>query len=234
MEDMKRVELSTREDTGPREEKEEKSTAIELEEVKAEDNKDIFEHKMTPEELAKYLDVDFSKGLTEEEAAMRLERDGPNMLTPPPRTPLWVKFLEHLFGGFALLLWAGSVLCFIVYGINGDVENLTLGIVLAVVVVITGIFSFYQDFKSDAIMAGFLSLASAECDVFRDGAYKRVNANHLVKGDVVKIEKGFKVAADMIVLESNGIKVDNSSLTGESEPQKRSPHFTDELARQSR
>lgn len=232
---MKSVELSTQDDSaGPERVEEGKGTAIELNDVAAEENYDITEHQLPLDELAKLLDVDFSKGLTEDEAERRLERDGPNMLTPPPRTPWWVKFAEHLFGGFALLLWAGSILCFIVYGINGDVENLTLGIVLAVVVVITGIFSFYQEFKSDAIMAGFMSLASAECDVMRDGNFRRVNANHLVCGDIVKIEKGFKVAADMIVLESNGIKVDNSSLTGESEPQKRSPKCTDELARQSR
>ena len=48
-------------------------------------------------------------------------------------------------------------------------------------------------------------------------------------GDIVKIEKGFKIAADMVVLDSNGIKVDNSSLTGESEPQKRGPVMTDDL-----
>jgi P-type E1-E2 ATPase len=53
-------------------------------------------------------------------------------------------------------------------------------------------------------------------------------------GDIVKIEKGFKIAADMIILESNGIKVDNSSLTGESEPQKRTPQMTDELPSRTR
>ena len=234
MKKISTVELSAQEDHAGEEDADVKGTAIELDEVALDRSKDITEHMLSHEELAELLGVDFAVGLTEEEAQQRLARDGPNCLTPPERTPLWLKFAEHLFGGFALLLWAGSILCFIVYGINAEVENLTLGIVLASVVVITGIFSFYQEFKSDAIMAGFLNLAAAECDVLRGGKYIRINANHLVKGDIVKIEKGFKVAADLIVLESNGIKVDNSSLTGESEPQKRSPKVTDELARQSR
>ena len=57
------------------------------------------------------------QGLSKEKAAEILERDGPNALSPPPTTPEWVKFCKQLFGGFALLLWFGSVLCFIAYGI---------------------------------------------------------------------------------------------------------------------
>lgn len=190
---------------------------------------DITEHLMTHEEIRELYKTNFETGLSSEEAARRLEEDGPNRLTPPPVTPLWLKFLLHLFGGFAMLLWIGSILCFIVYAINGDGENLTLGIVLAAVVVVTGIFSFYQEFKSDTVMAGFLKLSETEAEVLRDGKYIQINAAEIVKGDVIKIEKGFKVSADMIVLESNGIKVDNSSLTGESEPQKRTNVKTDDL-----
>jgi hypothetical protein len=46
------------------------------------------------------------------------ERDGPNALTPPPKTPEWIKFMTCLFGGFALLLWLGAVLCFVAYSIQ--------------------------------------------------------------------------------------------------------------------
>ena len=58
------------------------------------------------------------QGLTEKEAKVRLERDGPNALTPPPTTPEWVKFGKQLFGGFAMLLWIGAILCFIAYSIQ--------------------------------------------------------------------------------------------------------------------
>lgn len=133
---------------------------------------DITEHKLPVAELASLLQVDFQTGLTEAEAERRLLENGPNSLTPPKRTPLWLKFLHHLVGGFALLLWVGSGLCFFVYGINGGVENLTLGVVLAAVVVITAVFSFYQEFKSDSIMSGFMKLAAADCEVFREGRFR--------------------------------------------------------------
>lgn len=59
----------------------------------------------------------FPQGLSSEKAKEFLERDGPNVLTPPPTTPEWVKFMKQLFGGFALLLWFGAILCFLAFGI---------------------------------------------------------------------------------------------------------------------
>ena len=90
------------------------------------------------------------QGLTSTKAAAYLARDGLNALTPPKTTPEWLKFIQKLFGGFSMLLWIGAVLCFFAYGIRTINEEdpaqdeLYLGIVLTVVVVITGIFSYYQ------------------------------------------------------------------------------------------
>jgi hypothetical protein len=84
------------------------------------------------------------QGLSHAKAKENLERDGPNALTPPKTTPEWVKFCKNLFGGFALLLWIGAILCFIAYGIQASTveepadDNLYLGIVLAAVVIVTG------------------------------------------------------------------------------------------------
>lgn len=63
------------------------------------------------------------QGLTTARAAEILARDGPNTLTPPPTTPEWVKFCRQLFGGFSLLLWIGSLLCFLAYGITSVMEG---------------------------------------------------------------------------------------------------------------
>jgi sodium/potassium-transporting ATPase subunit alpha len=84
---------------------------------------------------------------------------------------MWYRLFLHLAGGFSLLLWAGSVLCFIVYAIDASVENLTLGTVLAAVVTLTGIFSFYQELKSEKVLAGFMKLTPTTCEVLRDGKY---------------------------------------------------------------
>lgn len=67
--------------------------------------------------------IHLTQGLTQAEARRRLERDGPNALTPPKQTPEWVKFCKNLFGGFSLLLWIGAILCFIAYSIEAASEE---------------------------------------------------------------------------------------------------------------
>ncbi|ESO09176.1 hypothetical protein HELRODRAFT_92935, partial [Helobdella robusta] len=109
------------------------------------------------------------QGLTTQRAREILERDGPNQLTPPKTTPEWVKFCKQLFGGFSILLWVGAILCFVAYSIVASTaedpskDNLYLGIVLTVVVVVTGLFSYYQEAKSSRIMESFKNLIPQVC-----------------------------------------------------------------------
>uniref|UniRef100_A0A8C5KES7 ATPase, Na+/K+ transporting, alpha 3 polypeptide n=1 Tax=Jaculus jaculus TaxID=51337 RepID=A0A8C5KES7_JACJA len=171
-------------------------------------------------------------GLTHSKAQEILARDGPNALTPPPTTPEWVKFCRQLFGGFSILLWIGAILCFLAYGIQAGTEddpsgdNLYLGIVLAAVVIITGCFSYYQEAKSSKIMESFKNMVPQQALVIREGEKMQVNAEEVVVGDLVEIKGGDRVPADLRIISAHGCKVDNSSLTGESEPQTRSPDCT--------
>jgi len=160
---------------------------------------------------------------------------GKNELTPPPTTPEWVKFCQCLFSGFACLLWFGAILCFLAYGIQATAyeeppdDNLYLGVVLTGVVTVTGIFSYYQESKSAKIMEGFKNLVPQYALVRRNNGEKvTVQARELTLGDIVDLKFGDRCPADLRVLEARGFKVDNSSLTGESEPQARSPEFTHE------
>eukprot|EP00730_Choanoeca_flexa_P001989 TRINITY_DN10871_c0_g1_i1.p1 TRINITY_DN10871_c0_g1~~TRINITY_DN10871_c0_g1_i1.p1 ORF type:complete len:1130 (+),score=306.97 TRINITY_DN10871_c0_g1_i1:51-3440(+) len=199
--------------------------AAQAEDLKKEIEMD--EHQISLEELCERLHTDPVKGLTTARANEAMERDGPNELTPPPTTPEWVKFLAQMFGGFATLLWVGSVLCFIAYGIQssqGDPppDNLFLGIVLALVVVVTGVFSYMQESKSSSVMSKFAKMVPQKCRVYRNGELVAdFPARDLVVGDVIEVKYGDKVPADIRILQASGLQVDNSSLTGESEPQKR-------------
>merc|ERR1711992_420434 len=107
-------------------------------------------------------------------------------------------------------------------------DNLYLGIVLTAVVTVTGVFSYYQESKSAAIMESFKNLVPQYALVRRDGEKVTMTAAELTLGDIVEIKFGDRVPADIRVLEARMFKVDNSSLTGESEPQARSPEFTHE------
>jgi len=133
-----------------------------------------------------------------------------------------------------MLLWFGAILCFLAYGIQASAyeeppdDNLYLGIVLSAVVTVTGIFSYYQEAKSAKIMESFKNLVPQYAVVRRNGEKITVKAAELTLGDIVDIKFGDRVPADLRVIEARGFKVDNSSLTGESEPQTRSPEFTNE------
>ncbi|XP_063318953.1 sodium/potassium-transporting ATPase subunit alpha-2 [Pelmatolapia mariae] len=192
------------------------------------------DHKIDLDDLGKRYAVDVRLGLTNARAVENLARDGPNTLTPPPTTPEWVKFCRQLFGGFSILLWIGAILCFLAYSIQVATEeeppndNLYLGVVLAAVVIVTGCFSYFQEAKSSRIMDSFKKMVPQQAMVIREGEKMQINADLVVLGDLVEIKGGDRVPADLRVISSSGCKVDNSSLTGESEPQTRSPEFTHE------
>merc|ERR1712168_59626 len=201
-----------------------------LNELKQELEIDV--HKVSVEELLKRFSTQVERGLTEAQAAKNLAEYGRNELTPSPTTPEWVKFCQNLFSGFACLLWLGAILCFLAYGIQASAyeeppdDNLYLGIVLTAVVTVTGVFSYYQESKSAKIMESFKNLVPQNAIVRRGGEKKEVEAKELTLGDIVEVKFGDRLPADVRVLESRGFKVDNSSLTGESEPQQRTPEFT--------
>ena len=178
--------------------------------------------------LGERLKTDAKKGLSSKEHALRLEADGPNRISPPKTIPEWLKLLKTMTGFFSLLLLGGGILCFIGYALKKEVENLYLGIVLVAVVILTGVFTYYQEKKSDDLMDSFKSMMPNRCTVVRDGKPVEVNAEDLVAGDIVNLKAGDKVPADLRILEcSDDMQVDNASLTGESEPCKRSPNCTD-------
>jgi len=195
---------------------------------------ELDDHIIPVDELYKRHQTDPLKGITSNEAQVRLARDGYNELTPPPTTPEWIKFCKQLFGGFSTLLWIGALLCFIAYALesqsnpNAMKDNLYLGIVLSTVVIITGVFSYFQERKASNIMDSFKNLVPDQAKVIRDGKAQEINAKELVCGDIVMVKGGDRIPADLRIIESHGCKVDNSSLTGESEPQSRGTELTHE------
>lgn len=209
-----------------------KKAKPDMEDLKQEVSMD--EHKIPIEELYIRLGTNPETGLTTQQAKEIYERDGPNALTPPKKIPEWVKFCKNLFGGFALLLWIGAVLCFIAYSIQAGTfdeapdDNLYLGIVLAVVVIVTGCFSYYQEARSSKIMESFKNMVPQYATILRENQKYTLPAEEVVAGDIVEVKGGDRIPADIRVISGQGFKVDNSSLTGESEPQTRSPELTNE------
>jgi len=191
-------------------------------------------HRIEWSEVCSRLETNTETGLTQEKYEEVFAREGPNRLTPPKTTPEWIKFCKQLFGGFSTLLWIGAILCFFAYGVQASKyidppeDNVYLGAVLTFVVVVTGIFAYYQEAKSAAIMDSFKKMVPRTATVVRGGETSVVNAELLTLGDLVVIVGGDKLPADVRIVSCASFKVDNSSLTGESEPQSRGPECTEE------
>lgn len=200
------------------------------------ENAQYDEHQLSVEELEKKYGTNVKEGLSDDKAKELLEKNGPNKLSPPPATPWYVKLFMEVFGGkFNILLWFGGILCFIAFAIDGSVDNLYLGIVLSAVVTITGLFSYYQNSKSDNLMESFANMLPPEITVIRDNKKFSLEAQLLVVGDIVELVGGDLIPADIRILQcSDNMTVDNSSLTGENEPLKRSPNKTDDKPMETR
>jgi sodium/potassium-transporting ATPase subunit alpha len=185
------------------------------------------QHKIAWDILFKRCDVGndiFQVGLTSDQADKKNKEEGDNVLTTKVKNPWWAMLLHEYTQPFALMLWAGSALCFIAYGLDpSDPSNLYLGIVLAIVIGITGLVTFLQNAKSDSVMEGFKNFIPLKCKVLRDGKVDEIQASKLVTGDIIVVKNGEKIPADIRIIECKEMRVDNSSLTGESEPLLRKP-----------
>lgn len=171
---------------------------------------------MTQEEVAAELKTDPERGLSHEEALRRLHLYGHNQLRRHARTPWTVRVLRNFFSFFAMLLWTAGLLCFV-----PGVDMPQLGIAILIVVGVNGLFSYFQESKSDKAVEALQRLLSHRCRVMRDGSVREIDSEELVPGDVILVEEGDTVPADARLVEAFEVEVDNSSLTGESTSAKR-------------
>ncbi|HEY7223639.1 MAG TPA: cation-transporting P-type ATPase [Micromonosporaceae bacterium] len=150
-----------------------------------------------------------SGGLSSGEAARRLAEHGPNEMPAARKPPVVLGVLRNITHFFALLLWAAAALA----AIAGMAQ---LGIAIIVVILVNGAFAFIQEYRADRAVDRLRALLPAAATVRRDGQRRRVPVAELVPGDVLLLEAGDQVSADISTLQSVGLAVDESILTGES------------------
>ncbi|KAI7868896.1 hypothetical protein BDF14DRAFT_1789061 [Spinellus fusiger] len=199
------------------------------------ENVDITEHLLSIEECATRFQthVDQTKpsdshGLTLAQAQEILARTGPNVLSPPKKRHPILKYFDCVVKLFNLLLILAGILDYILLGIDfeANFQNTYLGAILIGVALLNAFIEFYQEQKSAALLESFLNMIPAKCMVIRDRKLQQIDAATLVLGDVVFIRMGDKVPADLYIFAATELKVDNSSLTGESDPQERHGYNT--------
>ncbi len=163
-------------------------------------------------------------GLTAAEAAGRLALCGPNRIERIRRRSLLLRFLEQFASFFAVLLWIGGA-----FALLAGMPQ--LGWAIFAVIVINGVFSFVQEYRAERAAEALQELLPDEIAVLRGGRELRVPTAEIVPGDVVRLVEGDQVPADGQLLTSEGLRVDQSALTGEPHPVFKLPAAGDETGR---
>jgi sodium/potassium-transporting ATPase subunit alpha len=183
------------------------------------------EHNISLSEFIQRLGVE-ETGLSEQEAARRLQECGPNVLEETGKESILKKYVRQFRNFFSILLTIGAILSFLGEYLDPGKGNLYIGIALGVVVILNGTFTFVQEYQAAKTMESFRQLLPPRAKVLREGEVRDVLASELVVGDIILLEEGDKVPADGRLIETNSLKVDHSAITGEAEPQLRSLECT--------
>ncbi len=168
-------------------------------------------HVLSNDEVARQLDVDPQSGLSVAHVEQRQQQYGPNAIQERQRRPPWRILLDQFTDFMIIVLLVAAVIA----GLVGEPED-TVAIV--VIVVLNGILGFVQEYRAERAIAALKSLAAPHATVRRDGQPSTISATELVPGDVVIVEAGNVIPADVRLGEAVQLKVDESALTGESVP----------------
>ena len=156
------------------------------------------------------------QGLSEAQAAARLERDGKNKLAEGKKVSLMRRFLNQLADPMLIILMIAAVISGITSAYSG--EGFTDVIIIGVVVLINAVLGVYQESKAEQAIAALAEMAAATSKVLRDGQMLTLKSEDLVVGDVVILEAGDAVPADGRIIECASMKIEEAALTGESVP----------------
>lgn len=161
-------------------------------------------------------------GLGDAEAARRLTAFGPNRVEAARRDPVWLVLAREFSHFFALILWVAAGLALFAEHYDPGQGMLELGVAIVGVIVVNGLFSFWQAHRAERALSALRSLLPPQVEVLRDGIARTVPAEHIVPGDLLLLGEGKLVPADCRVIESWGVRVNLATVTGESLPKARS------------
>jgi len=160
-------------------------------------------------------------GLASAEAARRLAEFGPNHVEEVAREHLLIGFAREFTHFFAIILWIGAALAFLAEYFDPGQGMGRLGVAIVGVIIVNGIFSFWQEYKAEQAVEALRQLLPQKVQVLRGGEIIELLASELVPGDIVLLEEGNFVPADCRLIEAFALRVNTATVTGESLPKAR-------------
>jgi len=168
-------------------------------------------HIQSAENILRHFSSDLDSGLSTEQVAHSRQEHGANELPREKRKPWWKVLLEQINNPIIYILLVAAILTAI---LADPVDS----IVIFVVVIVNTLIGYYQETKAEAALRALKDLTSPSARVFRDGTQETLSSTELVCGDIVYVESGTKVPADIRLIETQELVIDESMLTGESLP----------------
>ena len=182
----------------------------------------MFFYQETPEQLFIRLDA-LPTGLDQAEAARRSEKHGLNLLQEKKKQSTWLLFLGQFKDLMVLILAAAALL-------SGLIGELPDTVIILVILVLNALLGFIQEYRAEKAMDALKQLTETQSKVLRSGKLVTLPSKQLVVGDLLHLEAGNKVPADIRLLKTFYLKIDESSLTGESIASDKSPETLSEAA----
>jgi len=177
-------------------------------------------YQMSVKEALKDLDTS-PEGLSREKAEERLKKYGKNELTGKVQTPKLLLFLSQFKELLVVVLIIAGIISLFLGIYQDDPGSLKSAAAMFIIVVINAVIGFVQKYKAEQIIEKLKSLIKSPAQVKQDGKWKEIDQEELVPGDIIKIEEGDKIPADIRIIKSFNLKTNDFSLTGESMPQEK-------------
>lgn len=173
-------------------------------------------HTVPIDKLGQLFDTDFDHGLADHEASRRLEQDGPNSVEGAKGVSVWTILLRQISNSLTIVL-------FIVMALSFAISDYIEGGVIAAVILLNIVVGLIQDYRAEQTIQSLYALSAPTCKVKRDGQIQTIKAEALVKGDVVMLNVGDIVPADLRLVDGLNLSTDEALLTGESLPISKRP-----------
>ena len=176
----------------------------------------IQSHALSTQDVISQLKTQQSSGLTSEEAARRLELYGPNELAEAPRTTFLQMVLRQFKDFTVMLLIVAAIISAVVSAVEN--EPYIESIAILAIVILNAVMGVIQESRAEQALAALKKLSAPDAHVLRDGHHVTIPTRQLVPGDIVFLEAGNVIPADVRLIEAVNLRVDEASLTGESVP----------------
>lgn len=168
-------------------------------------------YELKSEEVERHVNTDYDQGLTGKEVKSRIQKFGYNELQEAEKPNMFLLFLEQFKDFMVLVLLAATLIS----GLLGEYID---AIAIIAIVIINAFLGFFQERKAEKSLQALKELSAPQVMALRDRAWVKIPSKELVVGDVVKFTSGDRISADLRIIHSNSLEIEESALTGESVP----------------